>query len=90
MMELGLILMSRGISNEVADSSLFAKEVMSCIERYASCDWGDVSEDDKMLNDEAIETGDRILAAYETLKGRIWILTEADRSATTILFPDEY
>ena len=48
-------------------------------------------EEDKQMNDEAIKSGnDRILAAYETSKGNIYIITEHDRSATTILFADEY
>jgi hypothetical protein len=45
---------------------------------------------DKELNDLAVKTGERILEAYETSKGKIWIITEWDRSATTILFPNEY
>ncbi len=59
-------------------------------------DWGDLSDDDKRLNDEALNDGSRILSAYHTSKGtKIWIITEAtddegNRPATTILLPDEY
>jgi hypothetical protein len=43
------------------------------------------------LNDEALAYGDRILSAYRTLRGmKLWIITEADRSLTTILLPEEY
>jgi hypothetical protein len=59
--------------------------------RHAAGDWGDVSKGDARLNDAAVRDGERILSAYWTLKGeRIWIITEADRSSTCILLPDEY
>lgn len=88
--KLGQVVVTRQINNDIAENKLFAMEVQMCLTRYAKCDWGDTSEGDKPLNDEAVENGDRILAAYETSRGRIWILTEWDRSATTILYPDEY
>jgi len=54
-------------------------------------DWGDLSAEDKQLNDEAVQDGSRILSAYTTAKGaKVWVITEPDRSATTILLPDEY
>jgi len=59
--------------------------------RHIRNDWGEVCPDDWALNDEALVSGDRILSAYKTNKGvRIWIITESDRSATTLLLPDEY
>ncbi len=64
--------------------------------RHIQGDWGEVDDDDKRLNDEALVDGTRLLSAYKTLKGeRIWVITEAadeagKRAATTILKPDEY
>jgi hypothetical protein len=59
--------------------------------RHASGDWGDVSPEDARLNDEAARTGERILSAYTLRDGtRLWIITEWDRSITTLLLPDEY
>jgi hypothetical protein len=59
--------------------------------RHASGDWGEVNEEDQKLNDEALVHGDRILSAYRTLKGvRLWLVTEADRSSTVALLPQEY
>jgi hypothetical protein len=59
--------------------------------RHAKGDWGSVDEEDWRLNDEALVQGERLLSAYQTLRGvKVWISTEADRSATTILLPDEY
>lgn len=64
-----------------------------CLERYLKNDWGDLDEYDKCLNERAINEGElRVFAAYiypETGE-KIWIITEADRRATTILFPYEY
>ena len=59
--------------------------------RHARGDWGDVDAEDWKLNDAAVREGSRILSAYTTLNGeRVWVITEADRSATTILLPEEY
>lgn len=64
--------------------------------RHAFGDWGDVSKDDALSNNEAVERGSRILSAYHANDGtKLWIITEAaddegDRAATTILLPDEY
>lgn len=61
------------------------------LRRHAAGDWGDICPEDKILNDEAIEVGARLLSAYRTSLGvRLWIITEADRSVTTILLPEEY
>lgn len=62
--------------------------------RHLDCDWGDISEEDKQLNDAAIKDGTRIFSVYKRMVHNeeeiIWIITEADRSTTTILFSDEY
>ena len=59
--------------------------------RHDRGDWGEVSEADKQENDFSVTHGFRILSAYTTSAGEhLWIITEADRSATTILLPSEY
>ena len=61
------------------------------LDRHVNGDWGEVPEADKQENELAVEQGLRILSAYTTSAGdRMWIVTEADRSATTILLPEEY
>ena len=61
------------------------------LDRHVSGDWGEVPEADKQENEVSVEQGFRILSAYTTSAGdRIWILTEADRSVTSILLPSEY
>jgi hypothetical protein len=61
------------------------------IHRHISGDWGDLCEDDKRENEFSVDKHLRIFSAYHTVKGeKLWIITEADRSATTILLPSEY
>jgi len=62
------------------------------IQRHANGDWGDLDDpEDKRLNEEAVKDGgDRIFSVYEFGLKTFWVITEADRSATTILLPDEY
>ena len=61
------------------------------LRRHMSCDWGELSEDDIQENELSLREGFRLLSAYQTGKGqKLWIITEADRSATTILLPSEY
>ena len=59
--------------------------------RHQRGDWGDLDEEDKQRNDSALVDGSRIFSAYQIAEGaRFWVITEADRSATTILLPEEY
>ena len=65
-------------------------DVLALVRRHASGDWGAVCAGDARANDYALEQGARVLSAYDTAGGRLWIITEADRSATTVLLPSEY
>jgi hypothetical protein len=69
---------------------MFRPAVVEALRRHSEGDWGDVCEEDKKLNDAALENGTRVLSAYTVADTRIWIITEADRSVTTILLPEEY
>ena len=61
------------------------------LRRHMSCDWGDLSDDDIKENELSLKKGFRLLSNYRTGKGQqLWIITEADRSATTVLLPAEY
>lgn len=70
----------------------FCAFIYKSFERYVIGDWGDTCEEDQETNEEAIINGERILAVYKYPADgtTIWIITEWDRSATTILFPSEY
>lgn len=87
----GSTVVTRGIAAKIEKSKLFAQEVIFHHGRFLQKDWGDVSENDKEMNDlNATGEEGSLMGAYETSEGRIWIMTEHDRSVTTILFPDEY
>jgi hypothetical protein len=58
--------------------------------RHASGDWGDLDPEDVQLNEDALKSGNRLLSAYGEGRERFWIITEADRSVTTILLPEDY
>jgi hypothetical protein len=58
--------------------------------RHARGDWGDLCAFDLRQNEIALREGYRVLSSYDVPQGRVWIITEADRSITTILLPEEY
>lgn len=60
------------------------------ISRHARGDWGDIHPDDVGLNEAALEHGNRILSVYKDGALPVWIITEADRSVTTVLLPEDY
>lgn len=88
--ELGQTVMTRGIADKIEKDDKFAEFVKSSLEKYINCDWGDTCTEDKANNNYALKTNDRILAVYKSSDTTIWIITEWDRSVTTILFPEEY
>ena len=67
------------------------QEPREFLDRHVAGDWGEVPQEDKVENEVSVLNGYRVLSAYRTKLGeRLWILTEADRSLTTILLPEEY
>ncbi len=87
----GKVAITHGVNEMMKESTTFLKFVKASLIRYINGDWGDTCEDDKRQNDWAVGNGERILAAYSDENGtKIWIITEWDRSYTTILLPDEY
>jgi hypothetical protein len=92
--ELGAIVTTPG-----AGQALAPWQFRLYLDRHQAGDWGHVCEDDKALNDLAVKDGSRILSAYAIdtalpCKGFgencVWVITEADRSVTTFLLPEEY
>jgi len=64
---------------------------LSLLKRHAAGDWGDVAADDARANQDALKFGCRLLSSYRiATDARIWIITEADRSVTTLLLPSDY
>lgn len=85
---LGMVVGTQGAVDALEEAGQGPQEFL---DRHVRGDWGDVPEADKYENDFSLQHGFRILSAYTTKAGeRIWVLTEADRSATTFLLPHEY
>ena len=88
---LGQLVMTRGVNDLIAENANFAKFATESLRRHARGDWGDLSEEDKRENEYALDKHLRLFSVYESPPlPKIWIITEADRSATTTLFPSEY
>ncbi len=91
----GKLYVTRGVHIEICDNPAFALFVTKSLKRHLNGDWGEMSEEDKKFNDEAIQNGSRIFSAYKEGEIKIWIITEAKnedeiRECTTVLFPSEY
>lgn len=85
--------LGRLLATPVACAALQAAgvSVFKLLNRHARGDWGDLSDEDRQRNDLAALTGLRVLSSYPLPTGqKIWIITEWDRSATTVLLPDDY
>ena len=66
-------------------------EIMAALQRHLTGDWGDVDEHDREENEFALTRSLRLFSVYRSAKGvKFWIITEADRSATTVLLPEDY
>jgi hypothetical protein len=66
-------------------------DLFAYLARHARGDWGEVGEEDWLLNDRALVGGTRLLSAYRLSDGtKTWIITEAGRSVTTVMLPEEY
>lgn len=84
------IVMTKGISDAMEGNFKFFNEVMVALDRYSNHDWGYLCEEDKRANEDALIHDGQIFAKYSTSEGSIYIITEWDRSVTTVLFPSEY
>lgn len=74
-----------------AQNNLHPEDVLKSLARHAACDWGEVDAEDQQRNNDALKDGDRLMSAYTDRNGtKLWIITESDRSVTTVLLPDDY
>ncbi len=94
---LGRVVATRRVWELIESDEYFSRFVSLCMSRYVTNDWGELHPDDWKLNDESVDGEGRILASYplpETIEvefeDKLWIITEWDRSVTTILFPGDY
>lgn len=84
---LGRVVATPGALQVLEKASLGALPLLA---RHQSGDWGEVDAEDWKANEEALKHGWRLFSAYEVSGSRVWIITEANRSSTTILLPEEY
>lgn len=74
-----------------AMATLANTDMQLALQRHATGDWGDVGKEDRAANEQALLEGTRLLSIYRSSQGvKFWIITEADRSATTVLLPEDY
>lgn len=83
--EMGRVVMTANASDQLDFAAIYEG-----LRRHASGDWGDLPDDDRQMNETAVKEGERLLSAYGEGEKRFWIITEADRSVTTVLMPDDY
>lgn len=88
--ETGKLYFTDGISDKMNDDYNFYIFVNEALGKHKSRDWGDCDPADAKENDFAIGKHLRIFSVYKNGTDKIWIITEADRSSTTVLFPSEY
>lgn len=96
--ELGRVVATKRVWELIDSNERFNRFVSACVTRYMIHDWGDLDDEDWKLNDRyARRKGGRILASYKLPnyvsvedEDKLWIITEEDRSVTTLLFPGDY
>lgn len=91
MVKLGDVVATAAVSDFMESDEKIEKEAMEFLRRHANGDWGDMSEVDKEDNDQCLLNGSRLHSSYTFSTGEtLWIMTEADRRVTTLLFPSDY
>ena len=79
------------VATPAALAALTQPDIVSALRRHTAGDWGEVDAHDRAANDDAVRTGERILSVYRSGSGdTFWVITEADRSVTTVLLPEDY
>lgn len=79
------------VATQNAANTLSASDMQDALRRHSSGDWGDLDPEDVQQNETGAREGYRLLSAYKAEDGtKFWIITEGDRSITTILLPEDY
>lgn len=99
---LGQLVMTASVASDVADNTAFSAFMYASLKRHANCDWGEMSPEDIKENEYSLDKHLRLFSSYNLppelqhslersdKQNKLWIITEADRSATTILWPEDY
>ncbi len=86
-LSLGRVLATPGALRVLSEAG---EDPLRLLARHASGDWGDLDAHDRRENRRSLKNGWRILSSYPVGEEKVWVITEADRSCTTILLPSEY
>lgn len=86
----GRVVCTTNFKNTVGEPTWLA--IMSdVVRRHSSGDWGDLTEEDRQSNEDALKNGERLMSVYTTDNNvKLWVITEWDRSVTTVLLPEDY
>ena len=88
---IALFRLGRIVATPNALGKLSHPDIFQALQRHQAGDWGDVDEEDRQANDRALTEGTRLFSVYHAANGvKFWVITEADRSATTFLLPEDY
>jgi hypothetical protein len=91
MSEINRVLLGHLVITGNALDLISLNDFETAVRRHSSKDWGDIGSEDRMLNDIAVASGGHLFSSYTSTSGvRFWLITEADRSVTTLLLPDNY
>ena len=83
--------LGRIVATPNARQSITQDDILLGIQRHQAGDWGNLTDDNRTANDRALAQGGRIVSAYQATNGtKFWLITEVDRSTTTILLPEDY
>lgn len=95
--EIGKVVCTRAVWETMEENEVFKRFVSGCLSRYILYDWGDTCPEDWKLNNQAVRDGDRVMAVYnipdeieDIFENQFWIITESNRTVTTMLFPSDY
>ena len=95
--EIGNVVSTRAVWDLMEENEVFRWFISGCLSRYILYDWGDTCPEDWESNNLAVKNGERVIAVYnipdeieDTFENQLWIITEWDRSTTTLLFPSDY
>jgi hypothetical protein len=79
------------VATPAAIGVLTQPDIVAALRRHSAGDWGEIDDHDRAANNDALRSGERLLSAYRSANGTtFWVITEADRSVTTVLLPDDY
>jgi hypothetical protein len=87
--DLGTVVMTCGVASFL-EALGEPTAIIAMLHRHMTGDWGDICREDRQSNEDGLLNGDRLLSVYTVDGEKLWVITESDRSVTTVLLPDEY